>query len=316
LICMSEAFITRAGSGGGSSAKYNKVLRTVIFRENTYFTVPDNSWDGIFNVMIFGGGGVGYSVYNASAGSLLGFIGGGSGWMNNAELDLSDRAGSEIPITIGDGGIAIQNYSQVGGSSFFGDYLSAKGGNNAKPYCTGGGGGSGGGSMMYINFGWGGDGYQFGGGGAWQYNAYSIIYGNGGSYYNSPWNGGNGGTAGYMSNRSNRTVYAQNGVNTIGLNLKIGGMNLEGQGLAGSNGGGGGGYGGCGGNNGGGGGGYGCNGGNNGGGGGGYSPSGYGSGGTPVMVSDSNNLCYISGYKCYGGDGNSGICVIQYYAKG
>ena len=152
---MAEAIISRRGSNQ-SGPKVNKVLRTETITGNTNWTVPI-SVNNEFSVRIFGGGGVSP---------------GGGGWMNNGEFTLTPN--DTIQITIGRGGNWQNRYQHTGGTSSFGTYLSAVGGDELN-------GGSGGGG--------GGIGYQFGGGGG-SYNG-----GRGGI-----WGGGGGGGGGFGGN--------------------------------------------------------------------------------------------------------------------
>ena len=315
-ISMAEAIISRRGwsSEGKPPPAPTFVLTTKTFTSNTSWVVPNHN--GPVSVRIFGGGGAGAEHSGG---------GGGGGWMNNGDLTLAN--GSSIPITIGAGGITNYkgNYDGgAGGSSSFGIWLSANGGEGGEfsqyGQGNGGDGGSGGGG------GWngsGGRGYQFGGGGGgW----YANTGGLGG-----PWGGAGG-------SRSNN---GRNGINTMSNSsipndcrgwgrAGIGGarnMQASGQQSGGwGGGGGGGGLGGNGGNgqngsdayasSGGGGGGFGGNGGRgmdytsrllNGGGGGGS----YGDGGD----AGSKGRYGGGGGGGYNGNGGGGICIVQYYAE-
>ena len=137
--------------------------------ENQAWEVPI-SINNMFDVRIFGGGGGGSGAGYSGGG-------GGGGWMNNDTIELTPY--SQIPITIGAGG----NQERAGGTTSFGLYLSANGGDAGTDY-SGGNGGSGGGMAIYNILtdrrkAHGGNGYQFGGGGP---------SGNGGI-----WGGGGGG---------------------------------------------------------------------------------------------------------------------------
>lgn len=249
---MSEAIISRRGSSGG---KFIGVLKTEYVVENVNWVCPAHN--GNISVRIFGGGG-------ASNGS----GGGGGGWMNNADLNIP--AGTMVPVTIGAGGsLAYHFYLQgfSGGTTSFGTYLSANGGEfggNA----NGGNGGAGGGGPN------GGIGYQFGGGGgsnggnggmwgggggATSYAGSGGTYGGGGGVYGSIYaseapyyKGGNGGTYGgggggcecctvgiggtYGGNGGSNAADAENGTNTSSWTnvYNIGGVLLRGRGLGGT----------------------------------------------------------------------------------
>ena len=170
---MSEAIISRRGWGTGGKPE----LQTKIFYDNENWVVP-NSLRGNISVRIFGAGGAGYSTGC-----------GGGGWMNNAEISVNK--GESIPITIGRGGSG----TRAGGTSSFGEYLSANGGSSGNAR-TGGSGGSGGGSSN----GNGGTGYQFGGGGSFDGDGGDGgIWGGGGgaaAWSDDSASGGNGGMYG------------------------------------------------------------------------------------------------------------------------
>ena len=148
---MAEAIISRRGYG--VEGKPKKLTSSAIV-VNTAWKVPNGV--SSIDVRIFGGGG---------GGGLQ--SGGGGGWMNNGTIGVYE--GQIINITIGKGGNSTNNSFKNGGSggtTSFGTYLSANGGEGGKGQARrfeGGNGGSGGGSM----YGNGGEGYQFGGGGAY-----------------------------------------------------------------------------------------------------------------------------------------------------
>lgn len=183
---MSEALICRRGYKDSStpSIETGNLITTTI-TSNQQWVVPNHV--GNISVRIFGGGGAGYGDYRVNNVSFAG--GGGGGMMNNADIDLAN--GASVQITIGAGGIstAIAQQGTSGGTSSFGSYLSANGG-EAATTLQGGNGGAGGGCTA-TGFGTfntrpiahGGDGYQFGGGGGDQF----TYGGNGG-----PWGGGGG----------------------------------------------------------------------------------------------------------------------------
>ena len=316
---MGQAIIVRASGGynsnGGSGEDKNIIgwqPKTEIITTNGYFTVP-KAKDQEFFVRIFGGGGGAGDDRNYAFGG-----GGGSGNMNNDTLILN--LAESIQVSIGKGGDVYYN----GGTTAFGTYLSATGGeagispsgDGNKTHGGDGGAGGGGGSLdsgktqgasVYS----GGNGtYGGGGGGYKEGQGYGGIYGGNGA--------GSGGTI-------------NNGTNTLG----IVGLEFTGPGTMDYWKTAGGGYGGCGGSSCGGGGGYGANGGNANessqsfgsliqrykaaGGGGGYG----GHGGDGV----SNNFRWQGGYgggygpENYGRGGGSGydngkagICIITYQA--
>ena len=185
---MSEAIISRRGYGIGGK---KPVLKTEFIVSNTDWIVPEAK-NNAFDIRLFGGGGGGKR--DPSLGI---YEGGGGGWMSNGSFEIN--SGELIQITIGSGG---KYPGGTGGSTAFGRYLSASGGEGAgishshlllfgQGYLseTGGGwGGAGGGGYMS-----GGDGHQFGGGGALQ-----RFGGNGGTYGGGGGGacGGNGGTYG------------------------------------------------------------------------------------------------------------------------
>ena len=115
---MSDAIISRR-SGNKSNSSSNMQFVTDWILRNTSWTVP-NAKNQLFSVRIFGGG----------AGSSNSWSG-GSGWMNNADLTLTE--GEVISIRIGTGGTSSSNSQLVtaGGTTTFGTYLSANGGSRA-----------------------------------------------------------------------------------------------------------------------------------------------------------------------------------------
>ena len=321
LKYMSEAIISRRGSGGGSSG--GGTLRTEIIAFNTNWVVPNHI--GSISVRLFGGGSAGYG----------GEQGGCGGWMNNKDLSLSN--GIVVPITIGIGGKMLNTSGISGGTTSFGTYLSANGGTNIA-----GGSGGGGSNGRYG----GGTGYQFGGGGgkiSVQFVNINYEGGDGGIWGGGGGGNGKGGT--YGGNGCVRLGSAENGTNTMS-NSSVP-VNMRGYGIAGQStyGAGGGGFGGNGGNGvyspsgqrgmcgggggygigasggnagmyqygdggGGGGGGYNSRGGNGGmswggGGGGGY---GDGGGGTALGVDGG-----IGAGGAGTGKGGNGICIVEYY---
>ena len=169
-------------------------LQTELITRSTNWEVP-NHYGNIY-VRIFGGGGSGGEVSSR-------YAGGGGGWMNNGEFNISE--GRVVQIVIGAGGIFPYNrYGTTGGSTTFGTYVSANGGNGGGYgggwAIEGGSGGSGGGSEGRSGGGgYGGDGGNNGGGGG-GYGYYGeggvgsySVYGGGGGGYSSGGYGGGGG---------------------------------------------------------------------------------------------------------------------------
>lgn len=183
--------------------KYGYVIKTEIITENTIWEVPGNAAveKGV-SVRIFGGGGGARHGLNG--------CGGGGGYMNNAILSL--RKYEKIIINIGQGGNLLSGpggYSNSGGTTVFGGYLSANGGVGGASitYSTSiiwGSGGSGGGGGIGKN---GCNGYQFGGGGAgggFLEKASHSEYKYGGT--GGKWGGGNGGWYRYETLANNGTT--------------------------------------------------------------------------------------------------------------
>ena len=368
---MGEALMFRAGGEGAGSGKWQLV--TQVYTNNTEFVAPIDAKDNKVSVRLFGGGGGGCRVVSNTS-YMIYSTGGGGGWMNNADITIVP--GEVIPITIGAGSNG-GNRGSAGGVTSFGTYLSANGAdavNESMGYgwgSVGGSGGSGGGAFLCYNAVptvHGGNGYQFGGGAAAitnfspggmlskthisAGNGGQLGGGGGGGYNGSGLGGsglGNGGcikqdiSSSYWFNYSAAPA-GTNGVNTI-ANMDIE-EDLRGNGIGGTNHGGGGGYGGNGGINHGGGGGYGARGGSFCGGGGGYGKNGYGGNGNlwSLVITDIGgrfrshyNQSFAGGggsYGCgaswnaaagYGGGGagtsntlnkgGNGICIVQYYAK-
>ncbi len=245
---MGEALIVSRGSGSGDSSVLNGRLQTQIFTQDGLFIVPECK-DQMVSVRIFGGGGGG--CYMA---------GGGGGFMNNGILKLSKN--EKIQITIGKGGNGdsysnnankyISNkYASNGGTTSFGSYLSALGGECGSMYIQngyevkkGGNGGAGGGAAGASNYCFGGTGFQFGGGagqyggngGKWgggghSHNATNYYIARGGCLYENSQNryevtgySGLAGNGGLYLEGNKRTswdsnyINAQNGINTFNFN--------------------------------------------------------------------------------------------------
>ena len=134
---MSEAIISRRGWGEGGKPE----LRTEYIESSKAWTVPSSIRGNVY-VRIFGGGGGGVNDR---------YCGAGGGWMNNGEIEVN--AGEQIEIHIGSGG-AYNSSGRNGGSggtTSFGVYLSANGGQgchqnpNSRYQSMGGNGGAGGG---------------------------------------------------------------------------------------------------------------------------------------------------------------------------
>lgn len=233
--------------------KYGYVIKTEIITENTIWEVPGNAVveKGIA-VRIFGGGGGARVGVNG--------CGGGGGYMNNAILHL--RKYEKIPINIGQGGNKLTGpggYSNSGGTTVFGGYLSANGGVGGASitYATDiiwGSGGSGGGGGIGKN---GCNGYQFGGGGAgggfverasyseYKYGGAGGKWGGGGGGWSKAAGGEFGGAGGTVTSPAINGTDISNKLNDHGLedDLSI----IIAKGLGSGILGGGGGYGGCGG---------------------------------------------------------------------
>ena len=377
---MGEAIIT--ARIGDLVVRTKEKLVTEIITSNTVWEVPGNSFPekGI-SVRIFGGGG---------AGSYEG-AGGGGGYMNNAIFNNLNKY-DKVFITIGIGGGPNVSEASTGGTTSFGEYLSAAGGHGGT-WQSGGYGGSGGyGWNSKIGWGYGGSGGQFGGGaglypsdgGYWGgggagykvWDTKNATSGNGGYYGGGAYAAKNYGHGGYYGGagsslnskggciRENNTSYSNIiGYSGLGGDRNMPGTNtsawtnvfndgneyFRGQGKAGNNEGGGGGFGGNGGSNYGGGGGYGSNGGNDYGGGGGFGGDGGnnygGGGGYGKSAKGGDNNGGGGGYYGRGGNngggggsygdggdggengkfgggggrgtthGGDGICIIQYYGK-
>jgi hypothetical protein len=164
-------------------------LHTEVITENTMWIIPNNILNRNVYVRIFGGGSGGMSGnWYTSNNTFMCGCGGSGGFMNNDSIILEHNIAS-VDIIIGRGG----GPECSGGTSSFGKYISANGGDL---YAGGGSGGGGGyfSAIPPVNLS-GRPGWQFGGGGggdtyATYNNSNYRVYaaGNGG-----PWGGGGGG---------------------------------------------------------------------------------------------------------------------------
>lgn len=172
---MGEAIMASVGRSGVLPGIKWK-LKTRIYTSNGQFTVPSNIRNNELKVMCYGGGGG--ALNSPTDGSTSG---GGGGYMN---LKVFNNINSLeiVNINIGKG------YLGTGGSTMFGKYLSANGGQSGRKYDgtrnsltpIGGNGGSGGGGgpsgSWSYDVGGGGNAESFGGGGS---GGYAIkLYGN------------------------------------------------------------------------------------------------------------------------------------------
>ena len=130
---MGDSLIVRRGGSGSSQYE----LKTEIIQTNKTWTVP-KARDQVFSIRLFGGGGCGsFTAGKFPSGG--GGSGGGGGYMNTTILALIP--GEQIHITIGSGGSAYLR-SMNGGTTSFGTYLAANGGQSGdiRYYRTNGGG--------------------------------------------------------------------------------------------------------------------------------------------------------------------------------
>lgn len=223
---MGECLIARGLSMDPEKVvKYGYIIKTEIITENTIWEVPGNAAveKGVA-VRIFGGGGGARSGVNG--------CGGGGGYMNNAILNL--RKYEKITINIGQGGALLYGpagYSNSGGTTIFGGYLSANGGVGGASitYATDiiwGSGGSGGGGGIGKN---GCNGYQFGGGGAgggfaektsyseYKYGGVGGKWGGGGGGWSKASGGEFGGAGGTLTSNAANGTDISNKLNDHGL---------------------------------------------------------------------------------------------------
>ena len=203
---MGEAIITRAGAVyNENSVKMGWKLYTEIFTSNTNYTVPTCKNQEL-TVLCFGSGGAGSNSTT--------YAGGGGGNLNKQVVSIA--AGQIVPISIA-GTTAINS---SGGTTSFGTYLSATGGQCAHKMVngllgSGGNGGTGGGSTTLgpswstnsnANNAHGGHGYYGGGGGGAGSNAYApSLYSESKAYASVAVRGGNGGIYGGYSFCSSKT---------------------------------------------------------------------------------------------------------------
>lgn len=321
-----------ATAGGGGGWMNNREFNNISNGRSIQITIGAGGNSQLLNIEASGTGtGSGATGGTTSFGTYLS-ANGGSG----ARLNISQLYG-------GNGGSGGGSQSQTYSGATYPMYIDTYGGTGFQF----GGGGADGHSAESGSFqAHGGNGGTYGGGGGANISLYGVGFGasyggKGGTY------GGGGGAGGqnirvygqggqYGGNGANAFDGAEDGTNTIG-NSQVP-NNCRGNGMRGSQfgggggfggnggsiGGGGGGYGGPGGIGGGGGGGYGlsANGASDGGGGGGYYSSGGrgGGGGSYGRGADSTHAAEYGGGGIGGGDGRGanrpggpGICIIQYY---
>jgi len=190
LKYMSEVIISRRG-GGGSNGKGQ--MLTFTYTGNSNFIVPNGVKE--LHVRIFSGG---EAMYVNSRGNQWGGCGGS---MNNAIINVKE--GESISVFIGSKGYLVNNNTLVkAGSSFFGNYLSANGGEGSggenayvcSQMMFGGGKGIYNNNNLYSS----GSSYLYGGGAGGSYS--SRNGGNGGVY------GGGGGAGGWIN--ANERVFS------------------------------------------------------------------------------------------------------------
>ena len=169
-----------------------RVFKTEVIKESTGWTVPDV--DGPVNVRIFGGGAGGQAEKTTFFNFFFyaGGCGGGGGHM--ATKDITLVRGQNIVVTIGKGGAKGSDNGEMGsagGTSSFGTYLSANGGQ-----CPNGGSGGGSGEAWTS----GGSASYGGKGGSSEKGANGIAAaggkGLGGDYGSNSAGGGGGGYGG------------------------------------------------------------------------------------------------------------------------
>jgi len=172
-------------------------LYTEIFTSNTSWTPPDDV--KLVTVMVFGAGGAGSSSLSSSG---SGSAGGGGHYSKNV-VALQNRL--PVTITIGQG-----NITGTGGTTSFGNYLSANGGEIGYGFNGGdGGSGGGGGDAGITDYNArGGDADVFGGGGGGNStnHTYYCRGGNGG-YYGGAGGGGRSSAGGNTYNENGQIKY-------------------------------------------------------------------------------------------------------------
>lgn len=188
---MGEAIMASVGRSGVLPG-IKKKLQTRIFTSNGTFVVPGNIVNNELRVLCFGGGGSSVGTHDAWGTGWFSNAGGGGGYMNQQILN-NIPSQVAINVNIGVGAAPSDAYGRngggVGGSTFFGSYVSANGGSpGSVRYCritsdthklisVGGNGGSGGGGGYgSCDYSKGGDGEQFGGGGAGAHPASLANY--------------------------------------------------------------------------------------------------------------------------------------------
>ena len=228
---MGEAILSKYGGMMLNIAGY--IPKTELITDSTVWKVPKAKGQQ-FAIRIFGGGG----GWNAKYGA------GGGGNMNNGIFTLNEN--ESINIEIGAKGSGDHN----GGTTSFGTYLSATGGEKGSYDSNGGNGGTGGGGSThgsvggssFMGHGRGGHGFYGGGGGA-VFNIYNtnnninstqyyFTTGGNGGIYGGGGGGGIGGisTGGY-GNGGSVDVNAGDGFNTIGKGLDFEGEGKPGNGI-------------------------------------------------------------------------------------
>ena len=227
---MGEAIISRGGTSGGSSSGNKHGLITEIFTSNTLWKVPEGIRNNEVSVRIFGGGGGGTGRIG-NGGSA-----GGGGRMNNNILNLFNE--SEVFILIGKGGYYDKDKGIMSpGTTSFGTYLSALGGDGSGASGTRGFQFGGGGIQLSRSSLAGGSGGKWGGGGGFAGFNGNIVVSRGGCLYENSQNmyevtgysglAGNGG--GFINEYTNNLTLPEDGINTIGMGLEFEGAGKKGE---------------------------------------------------------------------------------------